>query len=94
MEGTTGAEDLIRMAYWGLCRGRRNPWVRLADLRARADGLWPDDFDEAIRGLNLRPDAVVIPEENRKALTDADRAAAVRIHGEDRHLLAIEDEAE
>lgn len=32
------------------------------------------------------------PDSNRKVLTDADHAAALRIGSEDKHLLAIEDD--
>jgi hypothetical protein len=39
--------------------------------------------------LEREPDVNIVPESNQKALTDAERTAAVRIGGQDKHFLAI-----
>lgn len=83
------AELLIRKAYGDLGDGPATP-VHLSKLRGVVDGVSPKDLDaELIRmadqpGVHLR--AVV----NQQTLTDADRGAAVRLGGEDRHHLEIE----
>jgi hypothetical protein len=84
------AELLIRKAYEKLADGPATP-VRLGAVRDEVDGrLSRKDLDaELIRmadqpGVHLR--AVV----NQQTLTDADREAAVRLGGEDRHNLQIE----
>jgi hypothetical protein len=83
------AELLIRKAYEDLADGPAAP-VRLSALRAEIEDVSREDLDvELIRmadqpGVHLR--AVV----NQQTLTDADRAAAVRLGGEDRHNLQIE----
>lgn len=83
------AELLIRNAYAQLAGGPAAP-VRLSALREAVEGVSRKDLDaELVRmadqpGVHLR--AVV----NQQTLTDADREAAVRLGGEDRHNLQIE----
>jgi hypothetical protein len=82
-------ELLIRNAYERLADGPATP-VKLSALRAEIEDVSREDLDaELIRmadqpGVHLR--AVV----NQQTLTDADRQAAVRLGGEDRHNLQIE----
>jgi hypothetical protein len=84
------AELLIRKAYEDRADGPAAP-VRLSALRDAIDGqVGSKDLDaELVRmadqpGVHLR--AIV----NQQTLTDADREAAVRLGGEDRHNLQIE----
>lgn len=83
-------DDRIRAAYRKLATRPRG-WVGLADLRRQLDGISDREVDEALRALFRSPHANLVPESNQKALTDEDRRAAVRIGGEDKHLLSIED---
>jgi hypothetical protein len=82
-------EVLIRKAYGELADGPAAP-VRLSALRDEVEDVSRKELDaELIRmadqpGVHLR--AVV----NQQTLTDADREAAVRLGGEDRHNLQIE----
>ncbi len=48
-------------------------------------------MDTVLRRMDRSPRVNLIPEENQKTLTSEDRAAAVKIGGQDNHLLAIED---
>lgn len=65
-------------------------WVRLADLRERIGASVPrDQLDAALRQLSRGHHATVIPEQDLRRLTDADHAAAVRLGGEAKHLIAF-----
>ncbi len=44
----------------------------------------------ALHALYRTPEVSLIPEENQKVLTAADRAAAVVIGDQNKHLIAIE----
>ncbi|WP_045878344.1 hypothetical protein [Pseudofrankia sp. DC12] len=88
------AEDLeqtIRVAYRDLAQ-RPGAWVRLSALRPRLGDTPRQDVDEVLRELNRAPGSgvTIAPEEDQKTLTSSDRAAAVRIGGQDKHLLLIE----
>ena len=48
-----------------------------------------DDLDTALRELDRARDVDLIPEENQKTLTPADRAAAVVVGVDHHHLLRI-----
>lgn len=83
------AEDRIRAAYASLT-GEPGAWIRLSRLRDHLADLPRGEVDAALRRLDRQADVLLDPEINRKTLSDADRAAAVRIGGDDKHLLAIE----
>gem|GEM_PF-4038987 len=63
--------------------------VSLADLRPRLAGVARPDVDAALVTLSSAPGVRIIPESNQKTLTAAERAAAVSIGNQDRHLIAI-----
>jgi hypothetical protein len=65
-------------------------WVNLNRVRTALADLSRDDVDQALLRLDLQPQVYLIPESNQKTLTDAERAASIRIGGEDKHLLSIE----
>ncbi|MDF2830217.1 MAG: hypothetical protein K0R01_3500, partial [Mycobacterium sp.] len=90
-EGTGGAdvEDRIRTAYRQLAR-RPGSWVGLVKVRSALPDVSRDELDTALLRLYQAPGVSLIPEENQKTLTDADRSAAVRIGNKDNHLIAIE----
>jgi hypothetical protein len=88
---TTVSNDLegrIRIAYRELVREPRG-WVGLVDLRPKL-GAPADEVDAVLKELSLAGKVHLVPEDNRKVLTAADHEAAIRIGGEDNHLLSIE----
>lgn len=82
-------DDRIRRAYTDLSP-RPGGWVSLTRLRAELADTDRADVDEALRALARTPGVSLIPEENQKVLTAADRDAAITIGPEDKHLIAIE----
>ena len=82
--------DQIRRAYQKLT-AKPGDWVPLADLRPLLNGAAKADVDRALKELSRAGVAQLAPDSNRKALTEADHAAAIRVGGEDNHLLAIEE---
>jgi hypothetical protein len=82
-------DDRIREAYAKL-RPRPGGWVSLTHLRVELADVPRAEVDAALRTLYRTPGASLIPEENKKVLTDADRAAAVVIGDQDKHLITIE----
>lgn len=70
--------------------GRPGGWVSLARLRAHLGNPDKAEFDEVLRELSLRSNVYLIPEANSKVLTPEDRAAAVHLGGEDKHLISFE----
>jgi len=81
-------ETRIRVAYRELVREPRG-WVALVDLRPKL-GAPANEVDAVLKELSRTGKAHLVPEDNRKVLTPADREAAIRIGGEDNHLLSIE----
>ncbi|MCW2685114.1 MAG: hypothetical protein JWR37_4 [Mycobacterium sp.] len=84
-----GVEDLVRRAYARLA-AHPGDWVGLVRLRAELADVARPDLDAALVTLYRVPGVSLIPEENQKVLTAADRAAAVDIGDQDKHLIAIE----
>lgn len=83
-------EALIRKAYDELATAAGD-WVPLADLRDRVHVAADGDMDRALLTLARNDHRVkLIPWDNRKALTQRDRDAAVRFGGVDTHALRIE----
>lgn len=67
-------------------------WVSLTDVRARLAerGMDRAQQDATLKRMITAQSVVSAPEENQKTLNDADRAAALHIGGEDKHLVMIE----
>jgi hypothetical protein len=78
----------LRCAYAALAT-ESGAWVSLTRLRPFFGDLPRADVDEALRALSRADDVNLVPENNQKTLTDADRAAALHVGGQDKHLLAI-----
>jgi hypothetical protein len=79
-------QERIRWAYGQFFR--RGEWVKLSELRPYVGG-YRELVDEALRRLARQRGVSIVPESNQKTLTAADRAAAVRIGNQDKHLIAI-----
>ncbi|AUI58180.1 hypothetical protein [Amycolatopsis sp. BJA-103] len=82
-------ETRIRIGYRKLSRTPRD-WVALVELRPLLGEASTVDVDAVLKELSRSGQAHLVPESNRKALTAADHAAAIRIGGEDNHLISIE----
>ncbi|OBF33261.1 hypothetical protein A5724_19520 [Mycobacterium sp. ACS1612] len=82
------AEERIRRAYADLAP-RPGGWVSLTLLRTELADTPRAEVDAALHSLFRAPDVSLIPEENQKVLTAADRGAAVVIGDESKHLIAI-----
>lgn len=81
--------EWIESAYDSLV-GRPGGWVSLTRLRGALSRIPRDEMDDALRKLSRSPQVFLIPEANQKILTSEDRAAAVELGGEAKHLLSIE----
>ncbi|MEU0499141.1 hypothetical protein [Mycobacterium sp. NPDC006124] len=82
-------EARVRTAYVRLA-AHHGGWVDLVRLRDELSDVSRHDLDAALTKMYRIPGVSLIPEENQKVLTDADRAAAVSIGAQDKHLIAIE----
>ncbi|MDS0133241.1 MULTISPECIES: hypothetical protein [unclassified Amycolatopsis] len=81
-------ETLIREAYRQLAT-RPQQFVRLAQIRPKLNGVAKAEVDEKLLELMKTSKAQLAPDSNRRGLTDEDRAAAIRVGREDKHLLSI-----
>lgn len=79
----------VRAEYQDLA-AEPGAWVSLTRLRSALSDLPRPEVDQALLHLGVQPRVHLIPESNQKVLSDADRAAAVRVGGEEMHLLAID----
>lgn len=86
---TVDIEKRIRAAYQRVTPGR-GEWVMLSDIRPLLRDLPRVLVDRALVQMNRCPDVHLVPESNQKALTEEDRAAAVRFGEQDKHLIAID----
>jgi hypothetical protein len=88
--GQGSLEGLIRNAYRDLSV-KRQDWVQLARLRPEIDDIGRDEVDGVLLRMIKTGRVHLAPDSNRKALTEEDHRAAVRIGGEENHLVAIEE---
>jgi hypothetical protein len=79
----------IRQAYQATA-GDVGEFVTLAALRARLDTVPRADLDAELARLASTPGVHLQAEPDQGAVTAAERDAAVRIGGEDRHMIMIE----
>jgi hypothetical protein len=87
-EPVPATKEALSTAYFALAP-RPGAWVSLSDLRPELEGVDRESLDQLIHDLHVAGDVTLIPEENRRSITPDDRAAAIRIGGEDRHLISI-----
>jgi hypothetical protein len=81
-------DDRIRKAYSALAP-KSGDFIMLAELRDELRDVSTADLDAALINLNRAKDVSIVPESNQKVLTDQERAAAVSIGNQHKHLLAI-----
>lgn len=83
------SEQQVRDVYaWYV--GQTGRTVSLRHIRESLPEIGREDLDKVLDEMSLLPDVSLLPEPNRKALSEADREAAVMIGGQDRHGIAIE----
>jgi len=63
-------------------------WVSITDLRGKLGGTRAEQ-DAILHDLAVSRKVQVIPEENQKTLTEADREAAIEIGGEPKHVIRV-----
>lgn len=80
----------IRKAYLQLTRGRFNTRTHLSDIRRKLQNIAREALDEALMRMQREQEASLYQLDNRIEITDADRAAAIYVGREPRHLLWIE----
>jgi hypothetical protein len=83
-------ESRIRMAYMSLAK-ERGEWVSLTKLRPLLGGASKAEVDTALQRMNRNPRVNLVPDSNQKTLTNEDRESAVRIGGEFKHLISMDD---
>lgn len=79
--------DLVRAAYLHIAAP--GAWVTLKDLRAALPGMPRGTVDDALRALYPEPGVHIVAEDNLKALTAEDRAAALHLGGRPLHAIRI-----
>jgi hypothetical protein len=87
-EPEPATKEHLSSAYFELTP-RAGDWVSLTELRSKLQGVERTSLDRLIHDLHISGDVTLIPEENRRSITPDDRAAAIRIGDEDRHLISI-----
>ena len=81
--------DRVRSAYKSIAGGSFNKRVLLRDLRTKLQDVSRSTLDETLLRISQEDDASLMPLDNRREITDADRQAAVRVGDEQRHILWI-----
>jgi len=81
-------EARIRKAY-GELAPRAGDYVMLARLRKALADIPRPDLDATLVRLVQAPDVRIVPESNQKALSAEERAGAVIIGNQHRHLISI-----
>lgn len=87
-EAGTGVEDQVRKVYADLV-GHPGGHVMLADVRDALPGVPRSELDATLARMNRAADVHITPESNQKSLTERERAGAVSIGNQERHLIAI-----
>ncbi|WP_020519721.1 hypothetical protein [Catelliglobosispora koreensis] len=81
----------ISNAYKRLTKETGPRWLSLTLLRRGIDmkGISHEEVDTALLEMVTKKKIRLIPEENRKMITEADRSAAIYVSGEEKHLIGI-----
>lgn len=90
VDGGVDLETQIRRAYHKLAPRPGEP-VHLARLRPLLNGAAKDDVDAVLKTLGRQQVVTLTPNPNGKDVTAEDRDAAVRIGGDENHMIAIEE---
>jgi hypothetical protein len=80
----------IRKAYLEVTGNRLNTRALLSDLREKLRDIDRNTLDDALKRMQQEQQASLYQLDNRAEITEADRAAAIYIGQEPRHILWIE----
>jgi DNA-binding PadR family transcriptional regulator len=80
----------IRRAYLELTGNRLNTRALLSDVRGKLKDIDRATLDQALKQMQQDHEASLFQLDNRREITDDDRAAAVYVGQEPRHILWIE----
>jgi hypothetical protein len=86
---THSIESSIFATYRDLA-GEPGDFIKLSQLRRKLATVSRDDLDTTLDRLYQEQYVNLIPQSNQRALTASDRESALRIGGEDKHLISIE----
>ena len=86
--GEPPLEEQVRRAYQAIAR-RPGDWVQLADLRERLPSVPRDSLDAELTRLFSEREVHLVPNENNKAVTARDRAAALRVGSNQHNMIAV-----
>lgn len=78
----------IAQAYETLTLETGWEYVSIRQLREHLAGIPRAELDAVLTGMYAGQAVNLIPQSNQQALTQADRGAAVRCSGEDKHLMS------
>lgn len=81
-------DEIITSAYLRLA-DEPGKFVKLRELRAQLSDVPREELDAALERLYRAQQVNLVPQSNQQALTEADRAAVVRIGGEAKHMISI-----
>lgn len=79
----------IRDAYRALA-SEPGEFVKLHELRLRLPDIPRADVDDALGRMYQAQRINLVPQSNQQILSDTDRGSALRVGGEDKHLISIE----
>jgi hypothetical protein len=88
--GYPALRERIREAYLDSTCGRFNTRALLSDVREKLKDIDRATLDEALKRMQREQEASLYRLDNQAEITEADRAAAIYIGQEPRHLLWIE----
>jgi hypothetical protein len=80
--------ELIREAYL-LLASEPGKFVKLRELRGELSDVPRSELDPSLKEMYRAQQVNLIPQANQQALKQADRESALRIGGEDKHLISI-----
>jgi hypothetical protein len=81
--------ERIREAYLDVTGGSFNTRALLSNIRERLPDVDRDALDGALKRMQRDDDASLMQLDNRAEITEGDRAAALHIGSEPRHILWI-----
>ncbi|GAB3056232.1 hypothetical protein [Micromonospora schwarzwaldensis] len=87
--GPAGSMEARVVSAYRALADEPGAWVSLRRLRPFFADVPREHLDESLRRLSRSDGVTIAPESNQKTLTEADIAAALRLGGQENHLLAI-----
>ena len=89
-QGTVSLPERIRQGCLALSRGAYRVAIRLADLKQTLPDLsWPA-IDDALLAMQRAGELSLQSDEGPRAVSELDHRAAIRILGQERHLVYLE----